>query len=144
MCPKREPTGLLSTTLLVLFVLSLGAVGLFSCLWQYTILASFKREAPALEMRIDGFADTTVNELQNASVEWANHANEVLQRENDDLNKHVLQYVVNATDAVNDTLDIFTDGMSEALIATFGGTILMQPIPLGPRMLSPDLRLLRL
>ncbi|KAH8196637.1 hypothetical protein TruAng_009196 [Truncatella angustata] len=116
------------TTLPALFVLSLAIAGFFSCLCQYIILAGVEKEVPALANQVGDFAGEVVTSLQRVSENWANDANGVMTKHSDEINNDVLGYVVNATDAVNDTLNVFTDEMDKALTTAFDGTVLMDPI----------------
>ncbi|KAI1878800.1 hypothetical protein JX265_002977 [Neoarthrinium moseri] len=116
------------TSLPALFVLSLAIAGLFSCLCQYIILVEIEKQVPALADQVGDFANEVVTTLDNVSVDWANDANGVMLKYNDEINNDVLGYVTNATDAVNDTLNVFTDEMDKGLTIAFKDTILMDPI----------------
>ncbi|SLM34665.1 plasma membrane fusion protein prm1 [Lasallia pustulata] len=117
-----------STSAPALFVLSLGLAGLFACLCQYTILKAIEKEAPALEQEVGDFAGKVVNALNNASEQWAIGTNHAITTTNDDINKDVFGWVNTTTGALNDTLNVFVDGMTDALNVTFGGTVLYDPI----------------
>ncbi|KAI9820707.1 MAG: plasma membrane fusion protein prm1 [Pycnora praestabilis] len=116
------------TSMPALFVLSLGLAGLLSCLFHYILLKAIEREVPALVNEVGAFADKVVNALENASVGWANSANHVIESTNNDINNDVFGWVNTTTGAMNDTLNTFVDGMTDALNATFGGTVLYDPI----------------
>lgn len=116
------------TTLPALFVLSLAIAGFFSCLCQYIILRGVEKEIPALTNQVGDFAAEVVTSLQQVSEDWANDANGVMTHYSDEINTDVLGYVVNATDAVNDTLNTFTDLMDTALTTAFNNTVLVDPI----------------
>ncbi|KAH8677529.1 hypothetical protein BX600DRAFT_130603 [Xylariales sp. PMI_506] len=116
------------STIPALFVLSLAIAGFFSCLCQYIILAAIQKEVPALASAVGNFANEVVSTLEQVSEGWANDANGVITGYQGDINNDVLGYVVNATSAVNNTLNTFTDLLSEALTTVFNDTILMDPI----------------
>ena len=116
------------TTVPALFILSLALAGLFSCLCQYIVLQSIKKEVPALADEVGDFAQKVVTTLQNASESWATGTNDVILKTNNDINDNVFGWVNVTTSAVNNTLNEFVDGMTDALNKTFGGTILYDPI----------------
>ena len=111
-----------------LFVLSLGLAGLLACLCQYILLKIVEKEVPALVNQVGGFADKVVGVLNNASEQWAIGTNQVIASTNKDINHDVFGWVNTTTGAVNETLNLFVDGMTEALNVTFGGTVLYDPI----------------
>jgi hypothetical protein len=117
-----------ATSIPALFVLALGLAGLFSCLCQVIVLKVIEKEVPALANQVEGFADNVVLALNNASEQWAVDANKVITSTNTTINNDVFGWVNTSTTAVNDTLNAFTDEMSNALNTTFGGTILYDPI----------------
>jgi len=117
-----------ATSTPALFVLSLGLAGLLACLCQYILLRIVEKEVPALANQVGGFADKVVGVLNNASEQWAIGTNKVIDSTNNDINKNVFGWVNTTTGAVNDTLNTFVDGMTDALNATFGGTVLYDPI----------------
>lgn len=117
-----------ATTPAALFVLSLGIAGLFSALCQFILLKSIQKEVPALTHDISQFANVVVGKLDNASVQWANQSNTVILAKNAELNNDIFGWVNTSTTALNDTLNVFVEEMSDALNATFGGTVLYDPI----------------
>ncbi|CAM1509273.1 Fc.00g030120.m01.CDS01 [Cosmosporella sp. VM-42] len=117
-----------ATSPAALFVLSLAVAGFFSCFCQWILIKSIQKEVPALANQVGAFADEVVNTLESVSDKWANDANGVVTGLNDEINKDVLSYVTNATDAVNDTLTTFLDTMETGLETAFNGTILLDPI----------------
>ena len=117
-----------ATTIPALFVLMLGLAGLGSALCQYILLKSIEKEVPVLATEVGDFAGKVIDTLNNASEQWAVGTNRVIDSTNGDINKEVLGWVNTTTGAVNDTLNSFVDQMSDALNATFGGTVLYQPI----------------
>jgi len=117
-----------STSLPALFVLALGLAGLFSCLCQFIVLKVIEKEVPALAGQVGDFTENVVVALNGASQEWAVSANGVITSTNTEINEEVFGWVNTTTTAVNNTLNTFTDEMSSALNATFGGTILQDPI----------------
>jgi hypothetical protein len=116
------------TTLPALFVLALGMAGLFTSLCQYIVLKVIEKEVPALAADVGDFANTVVSALTDASEGWANSANGVINSTNAQINNDVFGWAVNASTAVNNTLNTFTDQMATSLNQTFGGTILYDPI----------------
>jgi hypothetical protein len=112
------------TSLPALFVLSLAIAGLFSCLCQFIILRSIKQEAPALANQVGDFAGDVVQTLQQVSTNWADDANGVVIKLQDDINSDLFGWVSNATTAVNDTLNTFDAEIDKALTAVFDDTIL--------------------
>lgn len=117
-----------ATSVPAIFVLSLALAGFFSCFCQFIILRAVEKEVPALASEVGEFADGIVSKLEQASNQWAIDANGVVQGLNDDVNKDVLNYVANATGAVNNTLNTFVDTMQKGLETAFNGTILLDPI----------------
>lgn len=117
-----------ATSPAALFVLSLAIAGFFSCFCQWILLRAVQKEVPALSNKVGAFADDVVKTLEHVSQDWANDANGVIKGLNDDVNKDVLDYVANATDAVNNTLNTFTKEMDKGLNAVFKDTILLKPI----------------
>ena len=117
-----------ATSPTALFVLSLAIAGFFSCFCQYLLLKAVQKEVPAIATEVGDFAGEVVNKLQNVSEQWAFDANHVIGGLSDDINNDVLGYVVNATDAVNNTINTFVNTMNKGLDEVFGGTILLAPI----------------
>jgi hypothetical protein len=117
-----------ATSLPALFVLALGVAGLFSCLCQFIVLKTIQKEVPVLAEEVGDFAGKVVSALNNASMAWANDANGVISSTSNKVNNDVFGWVNTTTSAINGTLNEFTDEMSKELNATFGGTILYQPI----------------
>ncbi|KAJ4153332.1 hypothetical protein LMH87_009823 [Akanthomyces muscarius] len=111
-----------------LFVLSLAVAGFFSCFCQWILLKAVQKEVPEITEKVGAFAENVVKSLEQVSVDWANDANGVVIGFNDDINKDVLGYVTNATDAVNSTINTFMDTMEKGLETVFNGTILLDPI----------------
>ena len=117
-----------ATSPAAIFVLSLAIAGLFSCLCQYILLKAIMKEVPALVSEIDGFAVKVIDSLNNASQQWSNGTNQVIISTNNDINHDVFGWVNTTTGALNDTLNVFVDGMTTVLNDTFGGTVLYDPI----------------
>ncbi len=113
-----------ATSFPALFVLSLAAAGFFSCVCQAILLAVVKKEAPALTNQVSDFASNVVTTLEHVSTEWADDANGVLLGFQNEINNDVLGYVVNATTAVNNTLNTFTDEIAKGINLVFNGTVL--------------------
>jgi len=78
--------------------------------------------------QVGAFADEVVQSLENVSDKWATDANSVVTNLNNDINKDLIGWVSNATDAVNNTLTTFVDTMNLGLETAFNGTILIDPI----------------
>ncbi|KAF4981800.1 hypothetical protein FZEAL_2473 [Fusarium zealandicum] len=114
-----------ATSVPALFVLSLAIAGFFSCFCQFLLLKAIKDEVPALADQVGAFADDVVQSLESVSDEWAAGANGVVKGLNDDINDNLLDYVTNATSAVNDTLNTFLETMDDGLEAVFKDTILL-------------------
>lgn len=117
-----------ATSLPALFVLALGLAGLFSCLCQFIVLKVIEKEVPALASQVGDFTENVVVALNGASAEWAVSANGVITSTNNQINEDVFGWVNTTTTAVNETLNTFTELMAEGLNATFGDTILHDPI----------------
>ena len=117
-----------ATSAPALFVLSLGIAGLLACLCQYILLKIVEKEVPALVNQVGGFAEKVVVSLNNASEQWAIGTNRVIDSTNNDINQNVFGWVNKTTGAVNNTLNTFVNGMTDTLNATFGGTVLYDPI----------------
>ena len=111
-----------------LFVLSLGIAGVLSGLCHYLCLKALTREIPALTNEVEQFTDKILNTVNNVSVIWANDRNGVILDMNQRVNHDVFGWVNTSTTALNHTLNTATDEMIKALNATFGGTILYDPI----------------
>jgi hypothetical protein len=116
------------TSLPALFVLALGIAGLVSCVCQLIILRVVQKEVPAIAQEVGGFADDVVYAVGNASESWAIDANKVILGTNTKVNDDLFGWVKTSTEAVNGTLNGFTDKMNEALDTTFGGTVLEGPV----------------
>ena len=117
-----------ATSAPAVFVLSLALAGFFSCFCQFIILKAVQKEVPGLANEVGDFAGEVVTTLEHASEQWAADANGVVKGVSDDINKDLLDYVANATGAVNHTLNVFVDTMEEGLEKVFNGTILLDPI----------------
>ncbi|RFU80634.1 plasma membrane fusion prm1 [Trichoderma arundinaceum] len=117
-----------ATSPAALFVLSLALSGFLACICQYILLRAVQKETPALAREVGAFAEDVVQSLQNVSQSWADGANGVITGLNDDINHDLLDYVSNATEAVNNTINTFLDKMEEGLETAFNGTILLGPI----------------
>jgi hypothetical protein len=116
------------TTFPALFILSLAIAGLFSCLCQYILYRVLQNEAPALAAQVGDFAGEVVNTLENVSVQWAKDANGVVLGVQNDINKYVLDWVANATTAVNNTLNTFDKEIEDGITQVFNGTVLLNTV----------------
>ncbi|PTB70088.1 hypothetical protein BBK36DRAFT_1166284 [Trichoderma citrinoviride] len=117
-----------ATTPAALFVLSLALSGFFACICQFILLKAVEQKTPALSQEVGAFADHVVASLQNVSDSWAHDANDVIIGLNDEINGDLLDYVSNATGAVNDTINTFMDAMEDGLNAALNGTFLLGPV----------------
>ncbi|KAI5197008.1 hypothetical protein E4T39_07499 [Aureobasidium subglaciale] len=117
-----------ATTTPALFVLCLAIAGLLGCLCQYILLQAIRKEVPELTQKVDAFADKVQWSLNNASLAWAVDTNRVINTTNTKINEDIFGWVNITTGAVNNTLNIFVDGMNDAINDTFGGTILEDPV----------------
>ncbi|KOS22770.1 Plasma membrane fusion protein PRM1 [Escovopsis weberi] len=117
-----------ATSPAALLVLALAITGFLSCLCQLALLKVVEKEAPKLANEVGDFAKGVVASLEKSSNDWSNGANGVIMGLNNDINQDMLGYVTNATDAVNNTLNVFLDKMEEGLELAFNGTILLGPI----------------
>ncbi|EME49015.1 hypothetical protein DOTSEDRAFT_67901 [Dothistroma septosporum NZE10] len=117
-----------ATTVPALFVLSLAVAGLLGCACQYTLLKTLEKQVPALEYQVADFADKVVISLNNASEQWAMGTNNIITDTSTSVNHDVFGWVNTSTSAVNDTLNTFVNEMIDGLNATFGGTVLYEPI----------------
>ncbi|KAF4591529.1 plasma membrane fusion protein PRM1 [Ophiocordyceps camponoti-floridani] len=117
-----------ATSVPAMFILSMALAGLFSCLCQLILLKVVERETPAVAHQVGEFAGEVVGALERVSDQWAADANGVIQGLNNDINRDVLMYVANATDAVNNTINIFLREMQGGLETVFNGTALLGPI----------------
>ncbi|KAK4236953.1 hypothetical protein C8A03DRAFT_45115 [Achaetomium macrosporum] len=113
------------TSLPALFVLSLAIAGFFSCFCQFIILNSIQKEAPALANQVGDFAGDVVATLKQVSTDWADDANGVILKLQDDINSDVFGWVTNATTAVNNTLNTFDEEIDKAVTTVFNNTILL-------------------
>ncbi|KAL2019770.1 hypothetical protein VTK56DRAFT_9214 [Thermocarpiscus australiensis] len=114
-----------ATSLPALFVLSLAIAGFFSCFCQFIMLRSIEKEAPALADQVGDFAGDVVQTLKQVSTNWANDANGVILKLQDDINDDMFGWVQNATTAVNNTLNTFDAEIDKALTAVFQDTMLL-------------------
>jgi len=111
-----------------LLLLALALAGLLSCLLQYALLSTIRKEVPALTNTVAAFAGKVVDALDVASMEWSNGTNGVILAENKKINDNVFGWVNASTIAVNETLDSFVHETTDLLQDAFGGTVLYDPI----------------
>lgn len=116
------------TTEAALFVLCLGLAGLFTCACQAILLKTLEKEVPALANQVGDFADKVISSLNNASEQWALSTNQVINQKNAEINEDMFGWVNTSVNAINDTLNVFVAETTKVLNATFGGTILYDPI----------------
>lgn len=117
-----------ATSLPMLFILSLGIAGLFSCFCQYLLLKGVERKIPELTEQVAGFAEKVVTSLNNASMSWSGGVNGALDKLDTEINDEIFGWVNTTTNAVNGTLNTFVEKMSTTLEDIFGDTPLHEPI----------------
>jgi hypothetical protein len=117
-----------ATSLPMLFILSLGIAGLFSCFCQYLLLKGVQGKIPELTDQVAGFAEKVVTSLNNASMSWSGGVNGALDKLDTEINDEILGWVNTTTSAVNGTLNTFVEKMSSTLEDVFGDTPLHDPI----------------
>ncbi|KAF2866089.1 hypothetical protein BDV95DRAFT_211763 [Massariosphaeria phaeospora] len=117
-----------ATSVPMLFLLSLGLAGLFSCFCQYLLLRGIKQKVPELTDQVADFAEKVVTSLNNASMSWSGGVNGAMGNLDDEINNDVLGWVNTSTSAVNNTLNTFVAEMTKTLDKTFGDTVLKDPI----------------
>jgi hypothetical protein len=117
-----------ATSVPMLFLLSLGIAGLFSCLCQYILLRAIEDKTPELTKQVGDFAEKVVTSLNNASMSWSQGVNGAVGKLDDTINDDIFGWVNGTTTAVNNTLNGFVDEMGKTLNTTFGGTPLHDPI----------------
>jgi len=117
-----------ATSVPMLFLLSLGIAGLFSCFCQYLLLRGIQSKVPELTNQVADFAEKVVNSLNNASMSWSDGVNGAIGTLDSKINGDMLEWVNTTTFAINETLNGFVEKTSEVLNTTFGGTILHDPI----------------
>jgi hypothetical protein len=117
-----------ATSVPMMFLLSLGIAGLFSCFCQYLLLKAIEDKTPELTKQVGDFAEKVVGSLNNASVSWSGGVNGAVGKLDDKINDDILGWVNVTTSAVNNTLNGFVDEMSKTLNTTFSGTPLYDPI----------------
>jgi len=113
-----------ATSAPALFVLSLALAGFFSCFCQWILLRVIQKEAPALANQVGDFAGEVISKLEAVSEKWANDSNAVILGFQDDINKDILGHVVEATTAINNTLNTFTQEIDKGITTVFGKTVL--------------------
>lgn len=117
-----------ATSVPMLFLLSLGIAGLFSCFCQYLLLKAIENKTPELTDQVADFAEKVVTSLNNASMSWSQGVNSAIGKLDSEMSDDIYGWVNTSTTAVNDTLNTFVDQMSTTLNTTFGGTVLYDPI----------------
>lgn len=117
-----------ATSMPMLFLLSLGIAGLFSCFCQYLVVRGIQNKVPELTSQVADFAEKVVTSLNNASMSWSGGVNSAVGSLDDKINTDMLDWVNTTTSAVNGTLNAFVEKMSTTLNETFGDTPLHDPI----------------
>jgi hypothetical protein len=111
-----------ATSVPMLFLLSLGIAGLFSCLCQYILLRSIQAKAPELTDQVADFAEKVVNSLNNASMSWSGGVNGAISTLDQGINEDILGWVDTSTTAINSTINSFVDQMNRKLEDALGDT----------------------
>lgn len=117
-----------ATSLPMLFLLSLGIAGLFSCFCQYLLVRGIQKKVPELTDQVADFAEKVVTKLNNASMSWSGGVNGAITDLDSTINEDILGWVNKTTGAVNDTLNAFVEKTSKVLDDAFGDTPLRDPI----------------
>lgn len=117
-----------ATSTPMLFVLSVAAAGLFSCLCQYILLKAIKDKAPEITEQVADFAGKVVRSVDNASVSWAIGVNGVVAQTNTKINQEVFGWVNDTTGAINNTINTFQSEISKVINTAFGDTPLKEPV----------------
>jgi len=117
-----------ATTVPMLFLISLGIAGLFSCFCQWLLLKQIEAKTPELTNQVAGFADKVVTSLNNASMSWSGGVNGVMNKFDEEINGEILGWVNTTTEAVNGTLNGFVDKMHDTLQDVFGDSVLKDAI----------------
>jgi hypothetical protein len=112
----------------MLFLLSLGAAGLFSCLCQYIMLKAIEDKAPELTEQVADFAGKVVQVVDNASTSWSVGVNSAIDKVDGELNEKVFGWVNTTTSALNMTVNVLQEQIEETLTTAFGGTLLEDPV----------------
>ncbi|KAF2272912.1 uncharacterized protein EI97DRAFT_384781 [Westerdykella ornata] len=117
-----------ATSTPMLFLLSLGLAGLFSCFCQYLLLKGVQAKVPELTDQVADFAEKVVFSLNNASMSWSEGVNSAIDKLDSEINEDIFGWVNSTTGAINGTLNAFVEKMSQALDDAFGNTPLHDPI----------------
>jgi hypothetical protein len=117
-----------ATTVPMLFLISLGIAGLFSCFCQWLLVKQIQDKAPELTNEVAGFAEKVVNSLNNASMSWSGGVNGAMSKFDNEINGEIVGWVNTTTEAVNGTLNAFVEKMSDTLQDVFGDSILKDAI----------------
>jgi len=112
----------------MLFLLSLGIAGLFSCFCQWLLVRGIQKKVPELTGQVADFAEKVVSSLNNASMSWSGGVNGAIGGLDDKINNDILGWVNTTTGAINDTLNTFVEKTSKVLDDAFGDTPLRGPI----------------
>jgi len=112
----------------MLFVLSVGAAGLFSCFCQYLLLKAIEDKAPELTEQVADFAGKVVKSVDNASMSWSTGVNNAIKQVDGEINDQVFGWVNETTSALNKTVNVLVDTIDKTLTGAFGGTLLEDPV----------------
>ncbi|KAF2263158.1 hypothetical protein CC78DRAFT_286502 [Lojkania enalia] len=117
-----------ATSVPMLFLISLGIAGLFSCLCQYILLRGIQQKVPELTGQVANFAEDVITSLNNASMSWSTGVNGAIDKLDSEINGEILGWVNTTTKSINDTLNGFVSETSNVLKDVFGNTPLEEPI----------------
>ncbi|KAF2639165.1 hypothetical protein P280DRAFT_403142 [Massarina eburnea CBS 473.64] len=117
-----------ATSVPMLFLISLGIAGLFSCFCQYLLLKKIEDKTPELTDEVANFAEKVVVKLNNASMSWSSGVNGAVGKLDKTINDDILGMVEKGTTAVNSTINTFVDKANDLLNDAFGDTILKDAI----------------
>lgn len=117
-----------ATSMPMLFLISLGIAGLFSCFCQYLLLKKIEEKTPELTNEVANFAEKVVVKLNNASMSWSDGVNGAVGKLDKEINNDIVGWVQKGTSAVNETINVFVEKTNEVLDDAFGDTILRDPV----------------
>ena len=111
-----------------LFILLLAVIGYISCLLQYVMVRALIDIKPTVASDIANATVALTQNISNISTEWANGVNAQISDVGNGINQNMLDWVGNAAQSLNATLNLFVNDTVSLLNATFGGTILYEPV----------------
>ena len=111
-----------------LFILLLAVIGFLSCLLQYIMVRSLIDIKTAVASDIANATVAVTQNISTMSAEWANGVNAQISHVGNGINQNMLDWVGSAAQSLNATLNLFVNDTVSLLNATFGGTILYEPV----------------